>query len=206
MANYATVTECQTYLRNASADATLLNILIPAYSRAIDDYAQREFSPTADATRRFRWNGNGYLSLAPYEIRSVTSIVVNADQPAGSQTTYLPSDPAPLGYTLEPRMGTEDGTYFSLGLPLYPLSYVSRAREIEVAVRGAWGMAAIPAPVKLACLMAVADGYRNPEGFATRSLGGFSFSEVQEEADAPGRSLPPDARALLTPYRRMVYV
>jgi hypothetical protein len=59
--------------------------------------------------------------------------------------------------------------------------------------------------VQIACLIAIENAYRNPGGFASSSLGGFSVDDPvasEEAAGAPGMSLPPDSRALLGPHRR----
>jgi hypothetical protein len=71
----------------------------------------------------------------------------------------------------------------------------------DVVIVGKWGMTAVPADVELACLIAVADMYRNPEQVSSRGSGDFTMSEL---AVNPGseESLPPGARRLLDPFVR----
>jgi hypothetical protein len=213
-----TVEHAKAWLSQSSVNNVLnndrLQLLINSYSSAIRSYTRRQFFPETAVTRKFRYEGSGYISLAPYELRAVTTLTLYTDFPQSSwvvlnaQSATVESD-----YRLEPRNKTLEGTYLWLVLPelgqfspLVPEPIVSRRpKASEVTLAGDWGCAAVPADVELACLIAVANGYRNPEGFATRSLGGLSFSENVEAAmtgDETGMALPRDARALLAPFRR----
>ena len=216
-----TIARARIYLRRQSvvdeAQDTLLQMLISAYSDAIHRYTERQFRPKAPATdveqpvtRRFSYDGRGVLSLVPYELRSLGGagyggtggIVLGTDLPTASQqslvaqTATVESD-----YRLEPRNGTPEGTYYWLRLPTVSLNGSGRRLGREVTITGYWGVNAVPADVELACLRAVANSFRNPEGHASRSLGDFSLSEVPEDPDTKV-SLPLDARALLRPYMR----
>lgn len=222
------------------SDGGKVERLINAYSRAIRNYTLREFKPKTPAadsdqpvTRRFRYDGEGSVSFAPYELRSLGgggyggtgAVTLYSDFPGASQRvlTQLTSL-VQAQFRLGPRQQTPDGTYLWISLPSLkgpraganmigieqmPTSQLVEGFpippvyfEIEVSVSGYWGVGAAPADVELACLIAVANQYRDPEGFATRQIGDLSFSEVAEVGDVVGRSLPPDARALLGPYRR----
>lgn len=181
---------------------------INAYSNAIRLYCDREFkppvSPDADVTRRFRYKGGGYLDLAPYELRSLAV----ADPVKWGTDTATPITWAAADFRLEPRNGTLDGTYLWLALPRlarsggYP-SVLTSGYDREVTIAGRWGMLKVPPDVKRACRIAVANGYRNREGFASRTLGGFTVTEESGGAEGPGQNLPVDARGLLTPYVRL---
>lgn len=204
-------------------DADFVELLVNSYSRAIRNYTLREFVPKVPASdtdpvveRLFAYAGDGYLSLAPYELREVTSVVLFSDQPAASQLTLAAETAsAPAEYRLGPRQKTPEGTWLWISLPyvtstrtLLPVGnggnpYAS-CYQTEVAITGRWGVGSVPADVELACLIAVANAYRNPEAFGSRSLGELGFSEQPEPfgADSESHSLPRDARALLSPYRR----
>lgn len=210
LASYALTTaqKARSYVKRVPTDNSadpLLETLINAYSKAIINYVEREFKPkTDDATRVFRYDNGGYLSLAPYDLRSVTTVTLYSDLPTSSQDVLDPqSDTIESEYRLEPRQGTPEGTYLWMVLPNVTRSAWRRARVGQVSILGNWGMNETPADVELACLIAVANSYRNPEGFASRSLGELSFTEADTAAAVGGaQSLPPDARALLGPYKR----
>jgi hypothetical protein len=236
-----TVEKARLYVRRLGSQTDAddqLELLINAYSKAIRNYTLREFvpkTPAADSsqpvTRLFRYDGEGSMTLAPYELRSLGGsgyggtggIVLYSDLPSGSQQTLQAQAGAIQSqYRLGPRNGTTEGTYlwmelprlrgqgstgltgyagvpgghFVEGFPLPPLYY-----EIEVAVTGYWGAGTVPADVELACLVSVANGFRNPEGFGSRALGDISIAEIP---DLPGddSALPASARKLLAPYRR----
>jgi hypothetical protein len=168
---------------------------INSYSQAINDYCNRRFKPTETAaTHTFTYEGKTYLGLAPYEIRTATTIVLYSDQPSASQWTLSSTPPA--DYTLMPREKSILNTYTWLELPR--LGYY---RCAAVAITGDWGPAAVPSAVERACLIAVANNFRSPEGFASRQLGPLAVQEFPELTETPGQSLPPDSRALLGPYR-----
>lgn len=171
-----------------------LQFLIDAYSAAIAAYCEREFGPHPEEglERTFGYTGRGYLSLAPFDLRAVTSVALDTG-PGGTPTVLA------LGEYGLPDPGAQL-TYWSLtGLPW-------RTSRVLATVAGDWGTQEIPADVELACVMAVGDAIRNPEGFSSRSIGELAFAEVDEEPTAGGRNIPPDARAMLGPYRRRVYV
>jgi hypothetical protein len=194
-----TVAEAQTYMGHAAAPTGPLEQLINGYSEAIARYSGREWCPrTTAAARKFSYNGSGVLSLAPYELRTVSLVQRDTDDP--SPTTIPATD-----YRLQPRNRSEQGTYLWVALPCLVPSY--QQFETEVTITGDWGIATdhtgIPPDVKLAALVAVASGYRNPEWFAGRDLGALGLTV---EAAAPGESLPDGTRRLLTPYRRPVVV
>lgn len=189
----------QKYVRGSKTtskdDDLVLTLLVNAYSRAIARYTGREFAPRSPGgqsegtlARTFAYDASGFLSLKPYEARDITAVKID------DETTDLPT----TDYTLQPRNKTTESTYLWLDLP---------KRGSKVTVTGKWGVGdaastAIPNDVVLACLIAVADAFRNPESFATRSLGELTFTEeVGAPADGGG-SLPLGARRLLYPYRR----
>ena len=200
-----TVETAKAFARIKRADSTSdlrLPILISAMSRAIGRYTQRQFvglnHPTSDGgpvdtavevARRFAYDGSGYLSLAPYEARSISSVTLDGD----ALTEYTTgSDLDSDEYAPRPLQQTPEGTYLSLML------FETNADAI-VEVTGLWGIVDVPEDVELACLHAVSDAYRNPEGVPSRSIGdGLVVGEDSEE----GGSLPRAARALLSPLCR----
>lgn len=194
-----------------------VQLLINAYSAAIRRYTARQFLPLqAGLARRYRYDGAGYLSLSPSEATAVTSVVLGTDLPVASQRTLVAqSASVESEYRLEPRQKTYEGTYLWLVLPelgrfnrTAPVATVGREmRGYEVTVTGNWGAGVVPSDVELACLIAVANAFRNPEKFGSRSLGALSFAEGVEagQSDESGFSLPQGSRSLLYPYRHVAY-
>lgn len=178
---------------NGSQDDVFV-LYINAYSKAISNYCRREFHPTTAATRDFIYDGSGILNLAPYELRTATAIKLYSDQPSLQQQTLDGTQ-----YRLEPIGRTPEGTYLALNTILPGRLPSQYAFEWQVTITGDWGMAAVPADVQLATLIAVDDAYRNPGGFQTVQVGaGTSF----EEPVGAGGSLPAASLRLLIPYRR----
>jgi hypothetical protein len=190
----------------ASDDTALLTLAINGVSAAIARYTAREFvdpsGNNTDVSRTFDYDGGGYLDFAPYDLRSpVTSITL------GGAALTVSTGVGDGDYQLKPRAGTVDGTYTYLDMRgFYKLGarytiFSPMLVHRDVVIVGKWGMTAVPADVEVACLIAVADMYRNPEQVSSRGSGDFTMSEL---AVNPGseESLPPGARRLLDPFVR----
>lgn len=193
---------------------------INAYSRAIANYTGREFLPltpayvngedTADPVEReFLYDGTGYLNLEPFEAREITGLSLRQ----GTLTQEFQASDWFAG----PPARSGEGTYFWLELPdwcsegiwlpsanLSPQWWRGRRQTLRVVVEGRWGAGIVPEDVRTACEIAVANRFRNPEGMARRAYGEGDFSPHLPDLTeiGLGMSLPPDARALLGPYRR----
>jgi hypothetical protein len=205
-----TLAAVKRHLKKRATDTTdddRLQDLIAAYSRAIRAYTDRQFVPAENAaTKVFEYDGSGYLALSPFELRAVTSVTLDG----AVLSVFSASAPSGYSYRLFPVSKTTESTYLSIALPdfsHYPCGdrYFRRSSWTmgsEVSIVGDWGVGSVPADVELACKIACADVMRNPEGMVARSLGGFTVTEDLPEQGV-GRSLPPAARALLGPYRRV---
>ena len=194
-----------------------LQILINAYSTSIHRYTKRQIKPPEDDVEKiFRYNGDGYLTLAPFEARAITTVTLYTDMPTAGWMVLQNQDTThEAQWRAEPRQKSPEGTYLRLSLPeigqFHPIMQeiqIINRRGVghEVTIHGDWGMAAVPGDVELACLIAVANGFRNPESFQARSLGPLSFAEDAGAADESGASLPRDTRMLLRDLRRRVRV
>lgn len=183
-----------------SEEEDFLEMLIAAASVAIRGYTGRQFVPAENAaTKKFRYDGSGILNLSPYELRAATEIKLYSDLETGAQQVLTPQTPSAAGqYRLEPRQKTVQQTYRWLVLPTFELPRTALATEREVSITGDWGIGSVPADVEFACLRTVAHWYRNPEGFASRSLGELAVSDA---IDTDDEALPRSARLLLSPYR-----
>jgi hypothetical protein len=169
-------------------DDTFLIDLINGYSSAIEDYTERQFVPeSGTVTKVFAYTGTPYVSLAPYEARTVSAInhVTVGTAPV---TTPLTLD----DYVLEPRQRTKEGTYLWLYVGRRSSSYAWAAPSVSVT--GEWGMATIPEPVKVACASEVKRAYDFSGAAPSPDFAGVEFQF--------SFNLSPDARFLLQPYRR----
>jgi hypothetical protein len=202
-----------------------LDRLINAYSRAIYKYTRREWRPQSSSVRSFSYDGSGVLELAnpDSDARAVTAVTLYTDLPTASQQILTaPSTSIEGDWRLGPIGGTPEGTYLRIdftsllqrpfnvgGFPGYGNSqYFQQRIDYKVNVTGTWGICAtladVPEEVQLACLIAVADAYRNPEGFASRLIGPLQLTEetpTSPSSEFAPRDLPPEARSLLDPYR-----
>lgn len=182
----------RTFLQKPAADTNqdaLIDTLITAASRAIGNYAQREFVPTASATRQFLLRGGYTLDLAPYDLRTVTTITLDPDLPVAEQTTLTTAD-----YKLRPKPAV-DGTYQQIRLNVTPRDTPGKPSDREVAISGAWGFAAIPEDVSDACIKTVAIWLRGEvQAFAT------TFSLDEQRLERP-EALPSAVRGALRHYR-----
>lgn len=215
-----TVATARNFLGRAGSDPTetdKLQIYINAYSNAIMRYTGRQFLPTQSATaRRYRYDGSSFLSLAPSEATAISAVTLYTDLTEASWLELAPqSATVESRYRAEPRNGTQEGTYLWLALPeigqfnalMNEPVVTRRMLGHEVTITGDWGAGVVPADVELAALIAIANAFRNPEGFGSRSTAGLQFAEMAEPptSDESGLSLPRGARSLLTPYRRTAY-
>ena len=185
----------RTFLEKAGAETgedDLIQQLITRASKTIMTWTQREFAPaTASAARSFAYSGGGLLSLAPYDLRSVTTIQFDTD--TSSPTTLATTD-----YALRP-LNTAYGTYDLLRVPNFTVADQPDkiGAERVVTITGAWGFASVPADVEQAAIITVADWLRADASAFTRS-----FNVEAGQFEYP-RGIPDKARAILSPYRRI---
>jgi len=166
-------------------------------SAAVSAYTRREWKPLqVGQTRQFWYDGRGYLSLAPWDPSTITTITMYTNLPTASQVVLQ------NGTTLQQAewYGHRHpilGTYQWLTMPT---TYGS----CQVNILGDWGIGTIPEDVKLAVKVALRNSMENPVGYQSSTAGPYQYSEagVVEEAGRTGGNLPPEARALLTPYKR----
>jgi hypothetical protein len=149
-------------------DRSFIAFLINAFSDAAHTYSGRQWKPTeAGATKVFVYDGNGRLSLAPFEASVVTSVVAYTDRPVADQLTLTAQDE----YLLEPRQKTPQNTYLALTLP------ASLREGAQVSVTGNWGAGSVPSDVEYAVAAEAANAYmratqRAPRGIAAEDYFG----------------------------------
>lgn len=158
-------------------------------SQTIERWCARELSDRGTLTRTFAYRGLRSLPLAPYDLRSVSSLDVDGTVLTQNADFYL--EPLP----------SQDGTFQRIDFEGYPISQVrslywrSRPRRV-VTITGAWGMAAVPVDVKRAAVETV-------KAWMDRgSPDTYDSSDARMVGDSPsGFDIPWSARKLLANFR-----
>lgn len=177
---------------NTTQDA-IISALISTASYMVQDFLQRRFDVAGTAgtpvSRLFRYDGRGVLNLAPFDLQSVSSVVVDSDT---DSPTTLTSDE----YRLWP-IPSEWGVYSHLhlvgisnerGVADYPMY-----REVEVS--GVWGWSAVPDVVERATIMLTLELLSRTSSWKNDAFDALSTS-------GGGVSIPLHLRMMLAPYRR----
>jgi hypothetical protein len=196
---------------------TRLGFLISAYSKAVGRYADRQwwgkdptvggtivFDPDATATISYDYNGDGWLSLAPWECREIIDVSLDGK----SLPLYDPTAPNQEAYSPLPKQKTLERTNLSIQVPrrdrdsaavvgAYNTIYTGSGYAGQVDVTAKWGIVGVDADVELATCICVMDAFRNPEAAATRAVAGFDMVEAQG-----GGNIPAAARAILSAVQR----
>lgn len=187
--------DVRTFLQKTTTDTaqdTEIGNMITAASDAIMRWAEREFKTTTSGStaRSFEHKGGAFLDLAPFDLRSVSAVEMDADQ---SSSTVLTSDQ----YRLHP-VNSPHGVYTGLRLDSSVISTTRfRAAVVEV-TSSTWGFASVPSDVKRACVITVATWLRRDVSAYENVLG------PEGEEVAP-RGLPMPAVDLLKPFKREIY-
>lgn len=193
--------EVRAFLELPAADTgrdSLIDTTITAISAAITQYTQREFTPTASATRRFELPvGNLSLDLAPFDLRTVSTLKLHPED--APETLTATSD-----YQLEP-VAAPHGVYtrvrFSSLVTLFNSDSARYFGRTQVEIAGAWGFASIPNDVKQAAVVACAASLRRD--VPALDLGDVLDDPRQLTPDRPTNyALPAATIRMLSPYRR----
>lgn len=188
MADLCSVADVRQFIQKPAADQNqdmILGWLITLASAEVERHAQREFTPSTAQTRVFVWRDGSLLDLAPYDIRTVTSVTLDPDIAPG---TVVPA----ANYRLRPKPN-RDGVYQWIEFRQDFLSDVER----EVSIVGDWGFAAVPAEAKLATVVTTADWFRDKV-----AAFGTTFNEVTSRFEVP-ELLPAGAMSALSKIRRL---
>ncbi|WP_119728342.1 hypothetical protein [Thermomonospora amylolytica] len=171
----------------------VLEQALASVSREIEQYCRRQFNRTDTASPRlFVADAAGWVHVDDFH--SVEDLVVETD-PAGTfteSTIWAAAD-----YQLEPLNGTVGGVS---GWPYYKIRAVGGerftiGRRTTVRVTARWGWAAVPAPVRQACLILAAETFQLKDApFGVAGLD--SMGAVLRVRDNKM------AAAKLAPYRR----
>lgn len=190
---YCTLAEIKTRLGIAdSTEDTVLEALVEAVSRAIDDYCQRRFYAATQTRYYTAWRPD---RLLVDDLLSVTTLKTDDDGDGTFETTWATTDYllAPYNAQLEsvPQPYTtvevsEQGDY----------SFPCTRRGVEIA--GSFGFSSTtPNVVKNACLFQAALEHRSTDA----PLGVSGNDDIGQTVRLT--ALHPVTRRLLEPYRRI---
>lgn len=166
---------------------TIIASLIIQAGDLIKRHTEREFAletddPEAEITRRFEIDLSlGYMTFAPYDLQSVTSVVLDPDDTA---TALQGTD-----YRLGP-LPQRDGVYRT-----FKLMTAQGAGTVEVDITGLWGFPTVPRPVRLACAQTVVTWLRRDVSAFTTT---YNLDEGKVERP---EDLPSAIKAMLCRYK-----
>lgn len=192
--SYATLTQLKSYLKitDADDDSELTDALASA-SKGITKFCGRQFNKETSATARTYRPTHAGLAMVD-DFHTTTGLVIaTADDDGVFDTTWTSAD-----YELEPFNGVRDG---EPGWPYWKIRVVDSsalsfplASRATLQVTAQWGWAAVPAPVKQACLILAAETFKLKDApFGVAGFGDFGAVRVRDN---------PMAKAKLIPYRR----
>lgn len=188
---YATLAELKAYLRitDTADDTQLLDSLLTA-SRGIDHYCSRRFYPDSAASAR-TYHPRDWTTTVADDFWTTTSLAIALDDgDTGTFSTVLTT----ADYSLEPSNGVVDG---EPGWPFYRIVAVNRdfvcGRRPSVQVTAKWGWAAVPSPIKQACVYLAEEAYKlKGSPFGVASFDQFGPIRMREN---------PRVMSMLNPYR-----
>ena len=188
---------------------------INGVSDSLRRYLDRQLMPVQNNVEKTFWyDGSGFLDLSGTELRfgdTTPTITLYADLPASQQVVLAGatvSSEADYGWEAQ----THEGTMLQLVLAradamTYSTSDYSRNaidKGVSVKIAADWGAGVIPALARLACNIAAAEMYRNPEAGDARSLGPLQIDADEDDDWAFG--LPRRVRRMVSPLRRSTFV
>lgn len=201
---YLTTTEAREYIgANESTDTEgLLDDVVTSVSRMIDRYCGRHFYQVAAGTRVFDSHDGYCVTFGPFNDLSAITTLKYDDNDDGtyevtvSASNYqlLPVNAANEGPVAKPWTGVQ--LLNQERFPTYPAS----GRVGLVQIVGTWGWPAVPAEVKQAARILVAEVFKLQDA----PLGVAGFGEFG--ALRVGRQLPARAADLLAPFRHPLNV
>ena len=185
----------QRYFPGAAADADRdagIELIIGAASRKIDLHCGRSFySDTADSTRYFTAESQYRCYID--DCQSITTLYTDDDGDQTYENTWTTSD-----FYLLPSSLPYGWPYLYLEVtPQGDYSFPRRLRK-GVKIVGTFGWAAVPEPVREACLMLSNRMWqRRNAPFGVQGPNDFGVQTVITKLD-------PDIMDLLSPYARMI--
>ena len=194
---YATLAEAKAYLSIVdSIDDTMLESMVEAASRAIDNIAGRRFYLDTSASARLYRGTNPYI-LTVDDFGSTTGLALALD--TGGDGTYETVLTYNTDYVVEPFNAVAMGKPYTqitlVGGQLLPWLLPNLMPSVQLTAK--WGYPTVPDDISQACLILTADMYKRKD-----SVGGnLGISELGAIRMSP---LGRDIAAMTRAYRREV--
>jgi hypothetical protein len=194
---YATLAEAKAYLTiSDSIDDTMLESMVEAASRSIDNIAGRRFYLDASASARLYRGTNPYI-LTVDDFGSTTGLILALD--TGGDGTYETTLTFNTDYVVEPFNAIAIGKPYTqitlVGGQLLPWLLPNLRPSVQLTAK--WGFPTVPEDISQACLILTADMYKRKD-----SVGGnLGISELGAIRMSP---LGRDIAAMTRAYRREV--
>lgn len=154
--------------------------------------------------RKFEYDGDGVLSLDPFEAREIWSVVMYSDRPDDAITLTEGYDITADGnWYAHPRELSDQSTYLALQLPRRSRP----GRWCEVTVTGKWGAGVVPADVKHVVEAEVSNTYwaariREPVGGGAENF----LPQPPRQIGETGYALDPRSERILDAYANREFV
>lgn len=186
---YATLADLKGYLAvNDSVDDTVLEDALDSVSREIEDHCGRQFNQTTTATPR-RYRAEHGCLMQVDDLHTTTDLVVETDGDGDGvfETTWSDTD-----FELEPLDGVVGGVP---GWPFWTLRAVASrtfpSGRAAVRVTAQWGWAAVPEPVRQACLILAAETAKLKDApFGVAGFGDYGAVRVKNNPMAAQKLQP----------------
>lgn len=182
--SYATLAELRSRVGLAASDPTTddtrLTAALAVASRGIEKQTHRQFNTAGAATARVFYPKT-YWRAEVDDFSAVTSIKTDLGNDGTYEETWASTD-----YQLEPLNGVVDGEsgwpYWNIravGSKTFPCVDVLTRAPVEV--NATWGWAAVPAPIKEACLILAEEIFKLADSpFGVGGYGQFGIVRARE--------------------------
>ena len=191
---YATLAEARARMGiTVSADTTddtIIENVIEAVSRLIDNYTGRRFhTTTSDEIRYFTPEHSEYLGTG--DIISITTLQTDEDGDRAYEKTWATTDYDFLPY----NASLDSKPYTELQItPNGDYAFPSGAKSVKIT--GKWGYSAVPDAINEACLLQTFRLFKRKDA----PFGVVGSAELGQLQVIP--KLDPDVKLLLDPYRK----
>jgi len=197
-------------------DDTKLNLSIAYASRAVINYAERDFGAiNITEQRTFEYDGSGFLdiddalalTLVKQVVPNGTDLTLNADQWYALPPTR---DDSPVfyyvalpGYSSKFAFSPEMG--FVRNLDVYAAEGRLHGTQQLFKVTGTWGWPVVPDDVKLATIWTVDDWVNRQSGdnLTSEAIEGYARGWAPDVSGMPALGVPNRARDLLARYQKV---
>lgn len=176
---------------NDSVDDTLLELVIEAASRQIEQYTERIFTAST-ATRVFAPDDNFLVQID--DLQSLTTLKTSQNLNGTYDVTWGAND-----YQLEPLnqvSGGMSGVPYTQIRAIGDYWFPTGGHEATVQVTGVWGWSSVPTAIRQACILQSARYYKRAD--APMGVAGFDALGVIRLS-----RIDPDIATLCDPFMRI---